>query len=296
MYLSAFRVTLFVLAALLFPGLGRALAAPAQESPSSGSLRFQTAYLAPASFDQGGGKVALARFATTVSYGKFSFSYARREYFWEDQARLPFGNGHDHPWDAFTTLRLNFHHQGKLDGRWVYFVIGGVHSAFEQQMGNSMGAMAGAWLTYLYSPIWQFSAGAVGRLHKARSLVLPIVGLRWNMASPQGWRAVLGYPRTQVAYRFNRLWSLAWNLVGFDLNLYRLSDKSSVQPEGYLETRDLFSGLQVEYSPMPGLSLRAGVDYYFQRQFTVHDQGVRHEKEYDLDNSMGGRLSLTWRF
>lgn len=108
-------------------------------------------------------------------------------------------------------------------------------------------------------------------------VVLPVVGFRWSFA-PR-WTAVLGYPRTGVAYEVDDALTLrlAFSVQGGNYEVERgllpsLSDT-------WLDYRDLRTGVGLDYRVSPALSVSLEAGAVVDREFDYFDRGYKIEGE-----------------
>ena len=268
----------------------------AAERDQGPKLTLEGGYIAQADLSGGKGKFAYSRAGASISYAKFTFSYRRDFYDWDDKARLPFGNGHDDPWKDFSSLTLRASHDGEVNKQWRYFVTAGAFSSFEKEMSGSLGGLGMGGFTYVASPTLQWTFGGAVSYHPIRTRVIPVIGLTWNRGAEKGWSGSVGYPLTRLAYRFNPQWALEVGSVGFTRNIYRLANDSTVQREGYLESEHMMAGVGFEYNPAKNCKVNMSLRYFFNRELTTYDKDGDHERNYDVDNSWGGVLSVAFTF
>lgn len=292
-----FNVIIAVLTFLVLLGLHATPSAQASSERSKDlKLTVQGGNIAQADLSGGKGKFAVMRAGATISYSKFTFTYRRRFYDWDDKANLPFGNGRDDPWQDFSSLTLRARHDGELNKAWRYFVVAGAFSSFEKDMAGSYGGLGMAGVTYVVSPTLQWIFGGAVSYHPVRTRALPVIGINWNMGAKKGWSGAVGYPITRLLYRFNPQWALEVGSVGYVRSIYRLADDSTVEREGYLETEHMMAGAGFEYNPAKNCKINLSLRYFFNREMTIYDKDCDNEHNYDVDNSWGGVLSVAYTF
>ena len=120
--------------------------------------------------------------------------------------------------------------------------------------------------------------------------------LNYNAMAPDGFSFSMGFPLTQATYRFNPQWAARLRAVEYDTDLFQLSNDSPVEPEGYLERRDLMVGTFVDYSPIQNFTVSTGLQFYFDRELTIHKKDDDGKRYYGLDNTWGGVVKLACAF
>ncbi|KMY68344.1 hypothetical protein AAU61_01220 [Desulfocarbo indianensis] len=289
MNLLALIITLICPAAVL------AAAASPSASPPDFTAKLDLAMVGEADVGGGGGFSAMTG-RLDLDYKGFSFQYQRNSYQWSDLGQLPFGNGQDDPWESLQKVGISYTHRGAISDNMDYMAMAGVSSTFEEEMEDSYNVQGMMTATYRLTPLWRVSFGLAARYHKVETTLLPIAGISYNLATPQGLFASLGFPVTVVGYRFKHGWSLNWGALEFNNNYYRLADDSTVRPRGFLETRDLISSFWVAYQPRKNIKLEAGIHYLFNRELNTYDQEGENEQDHDVDNAWGGFLRVRLEF
>lgn len=224
----------------------------------------------------------------------FTFSYARTSYDWNDVDRLSFGNRHDDPWDALTRVSLDAAFDGMFTDSLGWFGGATVGSAYEDEMDDSyfVGGRAGLSLNVngvaLRGGVGVFANGVDAK-------ALPVVAASWGRPSDMGLSATIGFPRSDVRYRFSELWAARMGLTG-DRGVYRLKNDSPVADKGYVMEEGYTLGAYADVSPIENLTFSVGPEYVFGRRLSIYDKdGDRMDRE-DVDGSLGGSLRMRWSF
>lgn len=285
-----------VLAALLLAACLAAPAAQARRMPGP-TLSLMGDWASEAAVKDSDGKVSSYRLGAKVSIGGFYLSAARTTYLWTDAGRLPMGAGGKEPWEHLNLVRAGFQYERGRKRRLGWFAGGEVHSGWEEDLdGESVGAFAYLGANYTFGNKVLVRLGALGVYHKAESLVLPVVGVRWNMDARKGLMGDVGFPRTTVAWRFNPTWAIRLDGMFYDSDYYRLADNSPLESKGFLEQRQMSADLGMEFRPVTDMIIFGGVRYLFNREYKVWNQDGENERSYDVDPSWGLVFSMDWRF
>jgi hypothetical protein len=271
-------------------------APPAAAAPPPGGppprpdweLSLDAGYAAPAEVHGSGAEASATDLKLSAGWKGFSLTYERVDYSWDDPGRLPFNASSGDPWDSLHVVGVGYRHRGFLSPKWMYFAGGAARSAFEEEMDDSWSLRAFGGVGYRFSDKLTLSFGALVSYHKVDTLAIPIMGLTYNRGATQGVSGAVGYPITYLAYHFNPAWAVVLRVVEFDRDYFRLADDSPVERRGYLERQDLSAAAGVKFTPTRLVSLYVGARYYFNREFTIHDEDADRSSTYDLDNAWGG--------
>ncbi len=279
--------------------LAAGLAAPQAEAARKlgPTLSLMGDWASDAAVKDSGGEVSSYTAGAKLSIGGFYLSAARSTFLWTDAGKLPMGTGGQEPWQHLNLVRLGFKYERGRKRRLGWFAGGEVHSGWEDDLdGESVGAYAYLGANYTFGNKVLVRLGALGVYHKAESLLLPVVGVRWNMDARRGLMGDVGFPRTTVAWRFNPTWALRLDGMFYDSDYYRLADNSPLEGKGFLERRQMNADLGMEFRPVTDLVVFGGVRYLFAREYKVWNQDGENQRSYDVDPSWGLVFRLDWRF
>lgn len=260
-----------------------------------GKVRLSGEHLFSSRFDAGSGKVAVSRAGVDVGLSKFTLGWQTSWYSWQDTSGLPFGNGRDNPWDALHMLSLRVDHRDSLAGKWSYFVQGSLRTGFEDQVSRSAGAAVGGGLVYELNDAWSLGIGGYAGWDPTGVSAMLGPSIQYRHPRSPGFSARLAMPRSEIRYTFDPTWSV-WLSLGLDSGTYRLADDSPVMPRGYLRERRINSGLFLDCSPAPNITLRFGPTYNFQRRMEIHNSSGDKLQTQDLKPTPGLEAWLEWKF
>jgi hypothetical protein len=269
-------------------------------SPPEGGpeIRIDGLYIAQADVEGGKGGYAMSRMRAAVTYTYFTFEYVNRTFFWDDADDPAFVDRGGDPWEDLHTLGLKGKFSGAIQGNWRYYFSGDVSSSFEKQFGSpSLDILAAA--GYNFSPRFKFRAGAAFLWHEARTIVVPVAALKWwgggESADEPLFSVDIGLPESTVTYHYSPELSFTGSFLA-DSKVFRLADTSAVVKKGYVETRDIVLALLVNYSPLPTVTLSAGLGYDFFREIQFYDSDGKDLDRFDVDGALAGRLFFAVRF
>lgn len=253
---------------------------------------LSSSFVDAAGIGSNGGEASFTSLGASVKVWKFTLRYDQDHYSWDRKGQLPFGNGTDDPWTDLKTVGLAFHHGDRLSGKWGYFLMGGVASSYESEMGSPQGMVMAA-AQYMYSRKTSFRFGLAGMASELDVTVLPVLGFNYNGVGRggAGWSAGLGVPETEVAYHFDDVFAVRLN-AEMDHGTYKLADDSTVSPDGWLKKSGYGGGLYLDVTPIENVECSVGGFYLFEREWELFDKNKHSLGAYDVDNALGAKLEL----
>lgn len=215
-----------------------------------------------------------------------------RTYDWNSTAIL----GVVEPWEDLTRLAPGVQYYRELDDNWALWLKGVVIAGFEDGLSTDA-------LTYnpqglgLYSLTRQLSlyCGLGMLYHPVDTSIYPIVGVSWNRDAKQGVSGSLGFPEAKLRYGFNDKTALKVDLQ-WDSRIYSLAEENQLAPEGYVQEKDISSGLYLEYSPVTQLLLNVGIRRYYGRELTIFSHGEDEILAKDVDGAWSYLLGAEYNF
>ncbi len=270
--------------------LPQAARAYGNDGPSFG---FNTQTYSSADVDNGG-KFSRTDMNFRVGYKWLTLAYTRSDYDWSDTGDAHISKGRN-PWDTLHKISLDAHFDGYLSESVNWFAGMSVLSGFETQIWNSFSLAPRAGLSFRATPDLKLHLGAVGLVAPAHSMLLPLAGLEWRDTRDMGLSAKLGFPATQIQYRFNEM--LAARLAArWTRDLYRLSNDSSVARKGYAEEESVTSGAYLDITPLDQLRLTVGAELMAWRSLRIYDKDGDKMSKTDMDPSVGAVFRASYSF
>lgn len=280
-----------ILASLMLVFMATAPAFAQTEMPK---FEVSTSAYTKGDVDDRNGKYSVTRTNVTASWRWFTLSYTYSDYDWEHPNRLPFGRG-DAPWNSFHKLMFDAKTDDYITEDLSWFGGATLVSGFEDEMTGSFSLIGRGGLRYSFTPELGISAGAVGILSPAHSMILPLVGIHWRDEADFGFSANIGYPLTALRYRFNEM--LRARIVNYwSRDMTRLANDSKVRRKGYVEESGYTAGAYLDIMPLPGLTATVGAEYLYGRDMRIYNKSGHRKGKYDVEDAFGGVLRLNYRF
>ncbi|WP_027366594.1 hypothetical protein [Desulfocurvibacter africanus] len=291
------RIAIALSAVLCLLVLARTAAAEDQEPPQEPQWEITSSAAAygHAEVKSDRGSMSMARTGVSLERSGLSLSYALVDHDFEDSDRLPFGNGRDEPWGLLHSVALAYHRLDHIQGIYGWFGGFSLSSGFEQELDNSVSG--DVWLggMLFLSPKWHVGLGAGYGASAVDSQVLPAFFLSYNRSAPEGVSFSLGFPATEVTYRFNQSWAVRMAAV-LESGTYRLTDDNPTAPRGYYKTLDVGGRLGLSWTPLPMVETSLGADMLFYREFELFDSNEDRIDKYHLEDALGASAKVILHF
>lgn len=203
----------------------------------------------------------------------------------------------EEPFDSLTFLALDARDEGELTGPWGYFVGLTYGMGFEEDinLGDNYSIIPRAGVSFKFNQDVQGFLGAVANFNEADNKFLPILGIKIGSENNLGWSGSLAYPATRLTYRFNETIALESVLLTVK-ETYQLADDSKIYKEGYLMEESYGAALGAIFTPFSHLVLRAGVQGYFDREYTLYSSSGHEIDSFETDPCVGAYVSLGYTF
>ena len=85
-------------------------------------------------------------------------------------------------------------------------------------------------------------------------------------------------------------------VFGFSGGLFRLADDNQASSSGYFEQIVNTAAFHVDYRPLPAVVLSLGAKYTLYTQWEVMDDDGDSIQTFELDNTPGVELRITYTF
>ncbi|WP_027181819.1 hypothetical protein [Oleidesulfovibrio alaskensis] len=280
-----------VLSLLAFLLLGAAGARA--ESEHTLKLNLESAYTAKADLDDGG---SFARTSTRVraTWNEFSFFYRNDNYDWSDTSGMRFGRDGKTPFENLQRIGVMYNDTFRISGPWFTTASLGITSMFEEDFVNdNLTFFGGGMVGYAFSPQASVAAGIAGIRTPLKTYAFPMFSARYAEGP---WTLQLGFPKTEARYAVSEALDVRL-AADYDIGVYRLRDHSPLAKEGFLEMREIITGLYLDWKPLDGLVLSAGPELVWGRSMKVYDDNEnRRWDKQEPDAAAGGRISISYSF
>ena len=137
--------------------------------------------------------------------------------------------------------------------------------------------------------------GAFANYHPVSTLALPVISYSYRARQSDGFKFILGFPRTYVGYHVNEAALLRFGIV-FSQSVIRLSDTSLIEESGFIEAEDYMSNLGLSYELNENFNIQTDLLYGMKRDFTIYSKNGNELNSYSIKPSPGFSLKVTYVF
>ncbi|MFV0423321.1 hypothetical protein [Oleidesulfovibrio sp.] len=256
-------------------------------------ISVKTSYTGEADLEDAG---SFSRTTTNIStsWKQFSFFYHNENYDWKDTSNLTFGEAGKKPFDNLQRIGVMYNDTYQISGPWFAVASLGLTSMFEEDFVNdNFTVFGGGMLGYSFSKQSSLALGLAGIRTPLKSYVFPMISARY-VNGP--WTLLAGFPKTEVKYAYSTTLDFR-AAANYDINVYRLRDHSPLAKEGYLDMREVVTGLYADWKPVAGLTISAGPELVWGRSMKVYnDNEDRVGDTENPDAAWGGSLNISYLF
>lgn len=237
--------------------------------------------------------------AVELGLGSLRSSLTVMNFEWDHPERFMQRPDGKDPWDRLYQLNVGWTHRGMMSERAMYELIIGAVSSFERQLADSHAGYAGGYAVYAVDERWTLTAGALYSRHAKVSTqfdFLPIVGVMWNQQAASGLSFAIGFPSTDLTWRFNEKASLRLEISSIEGGIYRLADRAEAPQEAYVEFRSTTAMLRFDAEVGNRVTVHVGISRALDRELRLYDrQGSALDKQA-VEERIGVSAGASWAF
>ncbi|MCJ7765646.1 MAG: hypothetical protein MUP09_06870, partial [Thiovulaceae bacterium] len=163
-------------------------------------VSLQTAYLSDAALSGYDGSVEVVKNSLAINNKLAGFSYTNWAFKWNKLAGLPFGDGVHSPIEQMHSFKANANIPYFISEKWFLLTSVSAKSTFEKETDNSYGAGLFSFASYKISDEHAIQFGAFANYHPISTLALPVISYSYRARQSDGFKFILGFPRTYVGY------------------------------------------------------------------------------------------------
>jgi hypothetical protein len=182
-----------------------------------------------------------------------------------------------------------------VNEKWFILTSLSANSSFEKETSNSYGAGLFSFASYKLSDEHSIEFGAFANYHPISSLALPVISYSYRARQSDGFKFILGFPRTYVGYHLGEETLLRFGVI-FSQSVTRLSDASTIEPAGFIEAKDYMSNLGVSYELSQHFNLETDLLYSLKRNIIIYSKDAQELSDYSIKPSLGLNFKVTYLF
>lgn len=202
------------------------------------------------------------------------------------------------PFSSFTRQNVGVVVAHAIDRQWSVLTLGGVGVARERSadVGESIVWRAGAGVTYRVSENISVGVSVIAQSQLEDSVqILPLPQIDAEFQLAEQWTLKLG-TIGGAALEYQATEELAFNLkAGYDDRQYRLDD-TGFAPGGVFDDTAVHLMLGVNWKPVRGLEVTAGVGSQLWRRFKIQDSNGNRLGRVETDPTLMLHAGLSYSF
>ena len=199
--------------------------------------------------------------------------------------------------DSLNYLYADIHYGGAIAGNFTYHAGIGLSSGFEDDcnLPENYSISPRIAFGYKFNQDWEGFAGVATQFNEVENKFLPIIGVKYRDDGALGFSGSIAYPATKATYRFSQFLALNATMLVHQ-ELYQLSDSSNISREGYIFDESVGTSFGVSITPLKMLTIDAGLNTYFNHEYTVYDKNGNELRSIEVDPSAGAYVNVRAAF
>jgi hypothetical protein len=258
-------------------------------------VSFSSAYLSDATLNGYEGSVNVRKNRIGINNAIAGFSYTNWAFGWNNLASLPFGNGTNSPIKQMHSFKLNANIPYFVNDKLFILTSVSVKSTFEKEHSDSYGGGLFSFASYKLDDEHAIQFGAFANYHPISTLALPVISYSYRARQSDGFKFILGFPRTYVGYHVNEAALLRFGIV-FSQSVIRLSNTSVIEESGFIEAEDYMSNLGLSYEINEKFNIETDVLYGIKRNFIIYSKSGNELQSNSIDSSLGVSVRIAYIF
>jgi len=258
-------------------------------------VSLESAYISDASLDGYNGSVSVTKNRLSINNKIAGFSYTNWAFKWSNLKDLPFGDGVHNPIEQMHSFKLNFNIPYFINEKWFILSSVSLKSTFEKETKKSYSGGVFSFVSYKLNENHAIQFGAFASYHPVSTLALPVISYSYRARQSDGFKFILGFPRTYVGYHINEDILVRYGII-FSQSVIRLSDTSTIEKSGFIEAEDYMSNLGVSYEMSNNINIQSDVLYSVKRDFTIYGQDGSELNNYSIKPSLGVNFKISYVF
>lgn len=162
-------------------------------------------------------------------------------------------------------------------------------------MDNSYGVGVFAFASYKLNSEHSVQFGGFANYHPITTLALPAISYSYRARQSDGFKFILGFPRTYAGYHLNDDTLLRIGVL-FSQSVIRLNQTSAIEESGFIEAQDYMSSFGIKRELNESFSINFDALYSVKRDFNVYSKNGRKLSEYSIKPSIGANFKVTYAF
>lgn len=226
-----------------------------------------------------------------------SLSYEDFDLTWQEQEKLPFASGVQHPIASVKKYTLKTHIPYRINDQKMWLGHVGAELAYEKEYDRALSLQAFLLYSEYFSELGSWQLGMVVNYHPVETVVLPIVEYSYNypFTSRSDYYGHLGFPKTQVGYFIHKRLRTELGLVYHQATV-QLADDSAIEPAGFFQSKNWRADWRSFYQFSSELEFVFGLQASVTNKLVLYDQGHRQKDHFYGSHGSGVSLGMIYEF
>lgn len=200
-------------------GLSAAANASSQYQSENFYVDFNTNYVGKSKM-KGNKDSSIQTSVSSIEIGNENFDigfkrayYKLDNHWWKDPKKMVV-NG--------KSIYANLKYGDEISSNWSYMALLGVGANYSNggvRFSKNYEYSGAAVFTYTFNPRWSADVGAGFAISKVDNGFAPVLNIKYSDISKPGFSCIIGFPTTQVAYRFNDVFAVK-GALGMEDEIY----------------------------------------------------------------------------
>ncbi len=258
-------------------------------------VSFESAYLSEASLSGYDGSVNVSKNRLNINNAIAGFSYTNWAFDWNNLSELPFGDGIHSPIEQMHSFKVNANIPYFINEKLFLLTSLSLKSTFEKEIKGSYSGGLFSFASYKLDQNHAIQFGAFANYHPVSTLALPVISYSYRARQSDGFKFILGFPRTYVGYHVNEDFLLRFGMV-FSQSVIRLSNDSAIEASGFIEAEDYMSNLGFLYEFNKHFTLESDLLHSVKRNFIIYSKNGDSLSTDRIEPSFGMNFKLSYIF
>lgn len=283
--------TIFLFSAVLYAQGG--LQKAGLEKMIQPKISLDSSYLSEAELTGYSGHVSVTKKRLRINNKIAGISYTNWAFDWGNLSDLPFGDQVSNPIQEMHGIKVNVNIPYFAAKDLFVLTSLSLRSTFEKERSNSYGAGLFSFGSYKINDEHAIQFGAFANYHPVSTIALPVVSYSYRAKQHDGFKFILGFPRTYVGYHLEEDLLLRFGVI-FSQSVIRLSDTSVIEQAGFIESEDYMSNLGFTYDISEDFTLETDLLYSLKRDFIIYSKEGDELSNYAIEPSLGVSFKITY--
>lgn len=207
------------------------------------------------------------------------------------------GNGFQ-PFDDLSLLFGDAHYEDMFTNSVGYFIGAELTFGWEDDvhLSDDYSFRPRAGLNFVVNQDVTLLLGGKVNFNEADDKFTPILGLKYRDPSDMGFYALIGYPQTDIQYRFNNYFAAVGSLTAVNQDVYQLADDNKIARKGYVMEDSYNAKAGIVLTPMQSFTINAGVDLALDRDYDLYNSNGDKISTYSTDPALGAYVNFDVNF